>query len=334
MKAAWYEKQGSAREVLVVGEMADPVPGPGEVRIRLAASGINPGDVQKRKNVYNYGMPFPRVIPHSDGAGVIDRVGDGVPTARVGERVWCYGAQSYRALGTAAGYTVVPSALAVPLPAGVSFEQGACLGIPGITAHRCVHVAGPVAGRTVLVQGGAGAVGSCAAQLARQAGARVIATVRAEPEEELARRAGAHAVVRTDGATVEEAVRRIRAQAPDGVDHIVEVAFSANVAVDTGVLVVGGSIATYATRDPGQPIPFWEMVFKNVRLFFMGSDDFPAEMKTAAAQDLNAALANGWPGLPIGHRFPLAEIAAAHELMETRHGAGRVIVLMPEGPME
>ena len=162
MRAAWYERQGPAREVLKVGIMADPTPGPGEVRIRMAASGINPGDIKKRQNAFGYGMPYPRVIPHSDGAGHVDLVGEGVAADWIGRRVWCYGAQSYRPFGTAAEYTVVPASQAVPLPDGVSFEQGACLGIPGITAHRCVHAAGPVEGRTVLVQGGAGAVGMCA----------------------------------------------------------------------------------------------------------------------------------------------------------------------------
>src|SRR5437016_4636762 len=186
MKAAWYEKQGAARDVLTVGEMDEPLPLSGEVRIRVTASGINPGDVKKRQDAFGYGMPYPRVVPHSDGAGTIDRVGDGVPASRVGERVWCYGAQSYRPFGTAAEYAVVPEGQAVPLPAGVPFEQGACLGIPGITAHRCVHAAGPVAGRVVLVQGGAGAAGVCTVQLARLAGARVIATVRSGEDEAVA----------------------------------------------------------------------------------------------------------------------------------------------------
>jgi len=142
MRAAWYEKQGPAREVLKIGEMADPTPGPGEVRIRMVASGINPGDVKKRQNAFGYGMPYTRVIPHSDGAGHVDLVGEGVSADWVSQRVWCYGAQSYRPFGTAAEYTVVPVDQAVPLPEGVAFEQGACLGIPGITAHRCVHAAG------------------------------------------------------------------------------------------------------------------------------------------------------------------------------------------------
>ncbi len=151
MRAAWYEKQGIAQDVLTVGEMEDPPPVAGEVRIRVAASGVNPGDVKKREDAFRVGMPYPRVIPHSDGAGVVDAVGDGVSKEWVGRRVWCYGAQSYRPFGTAAEYTVVPWQQAVPLPESLSMEQGACLGIPGITAHRAVFVAGPVEGCTVLV---------------------------------------------------------------------------------------------------------------------------------------------------------------------------------------
>src|SRR6201987_5247821 len=172
MKAAWYEKQGTAREVLVVGEMPDPIPAAGEVRIRIAASGINPGDIKKREDAFGYGMPYPRVIPHSYGAGRVDQSGIGVPSEWMGRSVWCYGAQSYRPFGTAAEFTVVPVDQVAPLPQGVSMDQGAGLGIPGITAHGAVHVAGLLSGRTVFVQGAAGAVGLCAVQLARRAGAR------------------------------------------------------------------------------------------------------------------------------------------------------------------
>src|SRR5262245_44383783 len=218
MKAAWYEKQGAARDVLVVGEMPDPLPAAGEVRIGISASGINPGDIKKRQNAFGYGMPYPRVVPHSDGAGVVDLVGNGVSTEWVGRSVWCYGAQSYRPFGTAAELTVVPVDQAVPLPANVSPDQGACLGIPGITAHRAVHVGGPVSGRTVLVQGAAGSVGLCAVQLARFAGARVIGTVMSPPEEEIARSAGAHEVILND----REVRERVMRLAPDGIDHVVE----------------------------------------------------------------------------------------------------------------
>src|SRR3954449_13105038 len=178
MLAAWYERAGPAAEVLEVGGMADPQSGPGEVRVRLTFSGINPGDTKKRGDWVGYGMPYPRVVPHSDGAGVIDAVGDGVASARIGERVWVYGAQSYRALGTAAQFTVVPSEQAVALPDEVSDAIGACLGIPGITAHRAVFGDGPVAGATVLVHGVLGGVGRMAAQLAAWNGATVIGTVR------------------------------------------------------------------------------------------------------------------------------------------------------------
>jgi NADPH:quinone reductase len=326
MNAAWYETQGRARDVLVVGEMPTPEPGKGEVRIQVAASGINPGDVKKRQDAFGVGMPYPRVIPHSDGAGTIDRVGDGVSASRIGERVWCYGAQSGRAFGTAAERVVVPSTQAVRLPDGVSFEQGACLGISGITAHRVVHVAGLAAGCDVLVQGGAGAVGACAVALARLAGARVVATVRSDADAAVAARAGAHEVVRTDGLSSAQVVDRLRASSRDGFAHIVEVAFSENIAVDVEVMAIGASLAAYATVAPSPAIPFWPLVFANIRVFFLGSDGFPAEAKAAAAEAVNAALVAGWPGPEIGARFPLAEIAQAHEWIEQRSGAGRVVV--------
>lgn len=328
MKAAWYEQQGAARDVLIVGEMPDPDPGPAEVRIRVAASGINPGDVKKRQDAFGYGMSYQRVIPHSDGAGTIDRVGDNVLASRVGQRVWCYGAQSYRPFGTAAKYVVVPAGQAVPLPDGVSFEQGACLGIPGITAHRAVHAGGPVAGRPVLVQGGAGSVGTCAVQLARRAGAHVFATVRSSEDEAVASRAGAHQVIRTGGVRADEVVNQIRKAAPEGVAHIVEVAFDVNIEADVAILGQGGSVAVYATGEPSPRIPVWELVFKNIRVFFVGSDDFPAETKAAAARDLNAAVEAKWPGFENIQKFPLSAIAEAHEYIESRKARGRVVVTL------
>src|SRR4051794_8916302 len=174
MLASWYDDQGPAAEVLHFGELPDPVPGSGEVRVRVTVSGINPGDTKKRRGWLGSSMPYPRVIPHSDAAGVIDTIGAGVDPARVGRRVWVHGAQSYRPFGTAAQYTVVPSELAVDLPPEVPDEIGACLGIPGITAHRAVFSDGPVTGATVLVHGVLGGVGSVAAQLATWGGATVI----------------------------------------------------------------------------------------------------------------------------------------------------------------
>ncbi len=326
MKAAWYERQGSPSEVLIVGEMKTPEPGPGDVRISVAASGVNPGDVKKRQDTFGVGMPFPRVIPHSDGAGVIDEVGDQVSSSRIGDRVWCFGAQSYRPFGTAAEYVVVPAEQAISLPDGVSFEQGACLGIPGITAHRAVHVAGSVHGRAVLVQGGAGAVGQCAIGLARHAGALVIATVRSDRDVAVSQRAGAHHVVDTSGLGAAEIVELVHTQAPDGIDHIVEVAFHANISVDEKLLRLGGSVATYATGDPTPAVPFWPLVFKNVSLFFLGSDDFPAAAKMVAARALNETLEGEWPGFEVKARFPLALIAEAHKLIEEGSASGRVVV--------
>jgi NADPH:quinone reductase len=322
MKAAWYEKQGTARDVLMVGEMDDPQPRAGEVRIRVAFSGVNPGDVKKREDSFGLGMPYPRVIPHSDGSGTVDVVGEGVSGEWIGRRVWCYGAQSYRPFGTAAEYTVLPLEHVARLPKGVPLEQGACLGIPGITAHRNVYVTGSVKGQTVLVQGGAGAVGACAVQLAHRAGARVIATCRAEADKQIAARAGADEVLLTNG----NLAQRIRALAPDGVHHIVEVAFGANIKTDTEVLAQGGSIATYATNTPMPETPVWQLVFVNARLFFVGSDDVPAEAKIEATRDINQALEAGWKGLDIAEIVPLDQIARAHELVEHPTKPGRVIV--------
>ena len=324
MKAAWYEKQGPAREVLQVGEMPDPAPSVGEVRSRIAASGINPGDTKKRGDTFGLGMPYPRVIPHSDGAGRVDQIGPGVSPEWIGRNVWCYGAQSYRAFGTAAEFTVVPVDRVAPLPANVSMEQGACLGIPGITAHRAVHVGGEVRGRTVLVQGAAGSVGICAVALARHAGARVIGTVRSASDEPTARNAGAQEVIVSGS----DLVSHVKAFAPEGVDHVVEVAFGANIDADVELLKQGGSLASYATNDAAPKIPFWQMVFKNLRVYFLGSDDFPREAKMQAARDINSTLEGGWTGFEIAERMPLAEIAGAHDLVDHPARPGRVVLVL------
>ena len=205
MRAAWYEERGAAADVLVVGEVEDPEPGPGEVRIALEVSGINPGDVKKRSGWQGSPMAFPRIIPHSDGAGRIDRVGPGVDPGRLDQPVWCYGAQSYRPFGTAADYVVVPSELAVALPPATESltdrelaEQAACLGIAGITGHRAVFADGSVKGLTVLVHGAVGGVGSIATQMAVRGGATVIAGVR-DGQQDQARQLGAHHVVVSAG---------------------------------------------------------------------------------------------------------------------------------------
>jgi NADPH:quinone reductase len=225
VRAVWYDRQGPADEVLLTDELPDPEPGLGEVRVRVRFSGINPGDTKKRRGWLGSSMPYPRVIPHSDAAGVIDTIGAGVDPARVGRRVWVHGAQSYRPFGTAAQYTVVPSELAVDLPSEVPDEIGACLGIPGITAHRAVFSDGPVTGATVLAHGVLGGVGSIAAQLATWGGATVISTVRRSVDlDEVGGPAIEHAVALDQP----DPAAAIRALAPDGVDRIVEVSPSDN----------------------------------------------------------------------------------------------------------
>ncbi|MGI5518385.1 NADPH:quinone reductase [Streptomyces sp. CA-106131] len=324
MRAAWYERRGPARDVLVVGEMPDPEPGHGEVRIRVSHSGINPGDVKKRSGWQDSPMPYPRVVPHSDGAGVIDAVGKGVREARVGERAWCYGAQSYRPFGTAAEYVVVPDRLAVPLPASGLEEQAACLGIAGITGHRALFADGSVRGLNVLVHGATGGVGSVVTQLARRDGARVFASVRREDQLQQARALGAvNAFLTSDP----ELVRRIRAAAPEGVHRIAEVDFAAHIALDAQVLAVGGVISSYYSSRPQPTIPYWELGFADVTLRLLGSDDFPAQAKDQAAADLTDALVAKELCIDIAVRLPLEEIAHAHKLVE-EGTAGRVLLTL------
>jgi NADPH2:quinone reductase len=306
--------------------MDDPEPAAGEVRLRIAFSGLHPGDIKKRDDTFRYGMAHPRVIPHSDGAGWVDAVGEGVDPARVGQRVWCFGAQSYRAFGTAAELAVVPEGRVVELAEDVPLEEAASIGIPGITAHRAVDIAGPLEGKTVLVQGAAGTVGACAVHLARRRGARVLATVRRPEQEETARRAGASEVVLA-GEGLEE---RLRSLAPDGIDHIVEVAFAANIELDLAILRNGGSLATYATNSPRPQIPFWPLVFDNIRIDFLGSDDFPPEAKARAARELSASLAEGWRPFETFDRYPLHAIASAHERVEQGQPEGKVILDVSE----
>jgi NADPH2:quinone reductase len=325
MLASWYDEQGLAADVMRVGELPDPQPGPGEVRVRVTVSGVNPGDTKKRRGWLGSSMPYPRVIPHSDAAGVVDAVGDGVDARQVGQRVWVFGAQSYRPFGTAAQFTVVPENLAVPLPDHLGDEVGASLGIPGITAHRTVFADGPVDGKLVLVHGVLGGVGSLAAQLARWGGATVLATVRRSAD-----------LTHVDPAVVSHAVAldqddpaaEIRANAPRGVDRIIEVSLSDNADLDNAVAAVDAVIAAYATRSDRTEIPFWPLLFNNVTLRLLGSDDFPTEAKRQAVRDLTAAAAVGALNIAIGDRYPLEDIAKAHDRVDAG-GHGRVLVTVP-----
>jgi NADPH2:quinone reductase len=324
--AAWYDRQGPAAEVLQIGEMPAPEPGPGEVRVRVRLSGVNPGDTKKRAGWQGTPMSFPRIIPHSDGAGVIDGVGEGVDGNRIGQRVWTYGAQSYRPFGTAAQLTCVPQQQAVLLFDEVSDEIGACLGIPGITAHRAVFSDGPVAGKTILVQGVLGSVSSLAAQLARWGGATVIGTVvHSEDLGNVDRSVVSHSIA-LDQADVAAAIRE---HAPDGVDRVVEVAFSGNVDLDAGVVANDAVIAAYASRADRPEIPFWPLLFANVTLRLLGGDDFSADAKRQAGRDLTAAAQVGALRIPVAPAHPLAEIAAAHDHVDNGPRNGRVLVAIP-----
>jgi NADPH:quinone reductase len=330
VRAAWYEHRGRARETLVVGEMPDVEPGQGEVRIAVSVSGLSPGDVKKRSGWQGSPMSYPRVIPHSDGAGIIDAVGDSVDQARVGERVWCYGAQSYRPFGTAAEFVVVPSELAVTLPDAGSEagnrelgEQAACLGIAGITGYRAVFADGSVNGLTVLVHGAAGGVGSIATQMAVRDGATVIAVVR-QDQRRRAQELGAHHVFTADD---QELAASIRAVAPEGVNRIAEVDFADHIDLDAEVIAIGGVISSYYSSADRPSLPYWKLGFADTTLRLLGSDDFSASVKAQAARELTAALVEGRLRAVIAERVPLADIARAHELVE--HGTnGRVIVVV------
>jgi NADPH2:quinone reductase len=326
MRAVWYERQGPAGDVLQVGDLPDPEPGPGEVRVRVTLSGVNPGDTKKRRGWLGSAMPYPRVIPHSDGAGVVDSVGVGVDPTRVGQRVWVYGAQSYRPFGTAAQLTVIPTQQAVDLPDEVSDEVGACLGIPGITAHRTVFADGPVTGATVLVQGVLGAVGSLAAQLAHWGGATVIGTVRRSDDFERVSNAAVAYTVALDQA---DPAGVIRGHAPDGVDRIIEVAFSDNIDLDAAVAKNHTVIAAYATRGDRPDFPFWPMLFDNITIRLLGSDDFPAASKQQAALHLTAAARDGALSIPIDTPLPLERAAEAHDRVDAG-GRDRVLLAIPD----
>jgi len=313
--------------------MPDVHPGPGEVRIAVSISALSPGDVKKRTGWQGSRIEYPRVIPHSDGAGRIDAVGEGVDTARLGESVWCYGAQSYRPFGTAAEFVVVPTDLAVPLPDAGSYsanrelaEQAACLGIAGITGHRAIFADGPVNGLLVLVHGAAGGVGSIATQMAVRDGATVIAVIRAD-QRQRAEQLGAHHVLDSDDPELSAAIRAV---APDGVNRIAEVDFADHIELDADVIAIGGVICSYYSSADRPSLPYWKLGFADTTLRLLGSDDFPPAVKAQSAQELTAALLDGSLRSVIAERVPLSEIARAHELVE-RGEAGRVVVMVGDG---
>ncbi|WP_213454102.1 NADPH:quinone reductase [Rhizomonospora bruguierae] len=335
MKAIIYRDNGGP-DVLRLVERDRPTPGPGAVRVRVAVSGVNPTDWQARSGV-GHQKRFPEITPHHDGAGVIDAVGAGVDAGRVGQRVWLFMAAAGRPTGTAAELTIVPADQAVPLPDEVSFDAGASLGVPALTAHRALTVAedgpprlhpGALAGRTVLAAGGAGAVGHAVIQLARWAGATVITTVSGPRKAKLATAAGAHHVINYRAA---DPAAAIRAVAPDGVDIITEVALGANLALDLAVLRTRGTVATYA-NEGGQPVELnvGQNMVLNTRLQFLVLYTAGRQARTAAVEDVTAAVSDG--ALPVGEehglplvRFPLDRTADAHRAVQTGT-VGKVLV--------
>ena len=326
MRAVWYERTGPAREVLQFGERPLAEPAPGEVRVKLAASGVNPADIYRRAGT-NWANEFPLIIPNSDGAGVVEALGAGVDPALLGQRVWLYNAQRGRPFGTAAEFTCVPAECIHPLPAAIDFATGACLGIPAMTAHRCLFADGPVRGLRVLVSGGGGAVGNYAIQLARWGGAAWVgATASGGWKTADAEAAGTDAVF---DYRAPDCAARILAASHGGVDRIVEVDVGGNVALWSEVIALNGSVIGYASRGGPMPaIPVSAVLMrKNVNLRGVVLNSAPAAARRQAMEEITA-----WLGGParlhrIAATFPLAETAAAHEAVEAGTKRGTVVVL-------
>ena len=325
MKAAFFEKFGSASEVLSVGELPDSDVGPGEVRVRIEASGVNPSDTKKRAgafpNLLNNGL----VVPHSDGAGVISAVGSGVEASRVGERVWLYQAQHNRRLGTAAEFLVTDQRRAVLLPNDVSSQVGACMGIPAMTAHRCVYADGSVSGQIVLVTGGAGRVGHYAIQWAKLSGATVIATASNAADRQACLDVGADHVVshRDDNwdATVVELTQG------EKVDRVVDVEFGSNLPNVLNCIRTSGTIATYSSMVVPEPtLPFRHMMFMDLTIRLVIVYDMPENAKSDAVNDINQALQSGHLCHRVAAEYSLDDIADSHELIEQGAVRGCVVV--------
>lgn len=325
MRAAFYERTGPASEVLHFEEIATPVPGPGEVRVKVAWSGVNPSDVKARAGLRTQTLPFPRIVPHSDGSGMIDQVGPNVPSTRIGERVWVWNAAWMRQFGTAAQYVVLPAEQAVCLPENTDLAVGACLGIPALTAYRAVTVDGGVADKSVLVAGGAGAVGHYAIQLARIKGARqVIATVSGTEKANLAREAGADLILnyKTDDlpAAIADATHG------QGVDRIVEVDVAANINLDIALLRSDGDVIVYGSGKSEIGVPFSPAIRKGVHLYFFIVYSLDPDIRQSAITDLSKLLEEERLSHNIAARLPLSQIAEAHDLVEQGRINGNVIL--------
>ncbi len=322
MKAAWYEKNGEAKDVLVVGEMATPKPQAGEVLVRLATSGVNPSDVKSRR-----GRPLigPRIVPHSDGAGIIEAVGAGVDKGRVGERVWLWNGQWKRTNGTAAEYIALPSRQAVPLPDATGFDAGACFGIPGLTAAHGVALAEAAAGKTILVTGAASGVGHYAVQMAAALGARVIGTASAKRADH-ARAAGASEII--DYKQEDVAARVKELTGGKGADVIIDMDLGTTLPMlADGVLAQYGKLICYGSNAvTGIEVPFGPMLWNALTLqLFLVYELQPGERAEAEAL-LAKMQTEGTLVHTIGARFPLEQIAEAHEAIEAGEVIGNVIL--------
>lgn len=326
MKAVWYETLGPASEVLRVGELETPTPKEGEVLVKLRASGVNPSDVKMRAGTRAGGtdMPFPKIIPHSDGAGVITDIGPGVDKNRIGQRVWLANGQWQRPYGTAAEFIAINEHLTAPLPDGVSFETGASLGIPAMTACHCVYSGGEVAGKTVLVSGGAGTVGYLAIQFARLGGARVIATARGEEAIARAKIAGADAVL--DFADPDLAQKILDANNNQPVDRIIEVEFGSNIDTDAKVIKARGEIVTYGSARVMTPeLPFYSLMFKGVNLEFVLVYLLNQQERENASNRIYRALSDDSLHIPIHSQYNMEDANQAHERVENGRNGSVVI---------
>jgi NADPH:quinone reductase len=323
MRAAYYERNGAAREVLRVADVDTPEPGPGEVRVRLVTSGVNPSDVKGRAGLTRK-IAFPRVIPHSDGAGEIDRVGEGVSSSRLGERVFIWNGQWRRAFGTAAEAIVLPAEQAVRLPANVGMEAAACLGIPAFTAYQAVDLAGVGEGSTVLVAAGAGAVGHYAIQFAKRAKASVITTVSSPAKAALARQAGADHVIDYRQENVGERVMAVTGRR--GVDAVIEVDLAANARLLPDLLAPNGVVAIYGSGAPVASIPFQFMLQNSIALKFLLVYLMPSALRERASADITRMLERDELIHNVAQTFELGDIVAAHEAVEAGKAMGNIVV--------
>jgi NADPH2:quinone reductase len=323
MKAAVYNRKGPASEVLEIVQRPKPDPLKDEVRVRLAYSGVNPSDVKSRGRP---GMDFPEVIPHSDGAGVVDELGPHAPRELNQRRVWIYNAQWERSQGTAADYITLPASQVVPLPDGVPFEVGASIGIPLMTAYHAVQACDSLVGKTVLVPGAAGSVGFYAAQLARLAGARVIATVSSDEKAAIARSAGADAVINYRSEDVAAQVRALTGD--NGVDRIIEVDAAGNAGSYGDLLCFGGKAVIYGSNAADVVVPFRPMIMGFATLYFFIVYRLPAPLLLQTASGITQLLARGDLKHPETAIYPLDQIAEAHARVE-RGANAKVLVRLP-----